>query len=149
MAHVAKKQIIEDPSQAPGYFRNIELFSNLSDREVACFKLASQSRLYKKDKIIYLQEDAADYFYIICSGWVKLFHTMPEGEEVIVDMLTAGQMFGESAIFVQDLHMCGAQIIGDAQIVSVPSKLLREQIHVNPALGECPAQCCKWVGAAG
>ena len=134
MAQVANKQIFEDPSQTLGYFNNIELFSNLSDKEIACFKLASQSRLYKKDKIIYLQEDAADYFYIICSGWVKLFHTMPEGEEVIVDMLTTGQMFGESAIFVHDLHMCGAQIIGDAQILSVPSSVLREQISINPAL---------------
>lgn len=134
ISKIADGNVVELPDELSDDIRNALLFSNLSNEEIACFRLASNNRLYKKDKIIYLQADTADYFYIICSGWVKLFHTMPEGEEVIVDMLTAGHMFGESAIFVQDHHMCSAQIIEDAQILSIPSKLLRDQIRENPTL---------------
>lgn len=110
------------------------LFSNLADEDISCFQNVAQVRLYKKEKILYVEEEPAKYFYIIISGWIKLFHMTREGEEVIVDMLTGSHIFGESALFAQDQHMCSAQVIEDAQLLSIPSKLLRDQIRSNPAL---------------
>jgi len=122
------------PEQYLGCLRGASLFSNLSEQELACFQNAAHTRSYKKGKILYLQNDPAEFFYVICGGWVKLFHTMPEGDEVIVDMLTTGHMVGESAIFEEGLHTSNAEVIEDVQLLSIPSRILKEQIHLSPAL---------------
>src|SRR5580698_8832230 len=121
-------------AKSPGCLRGASLFSNLSDEEIAHFQDAAQSRAYKKGKILYVEDEPAEFFYVICGGWIKLFHTMPEGDEVIVDMLTTGHMVGESAIFEQGLHTSNAEIIEDVQLLCIPSRVLKEQINISPAL---------------
>jgi len=121
-------------TKPPGCLRGASLFSNLSDEEIACFQDAAQSRTYKKGKILYVEEEHAEFFYVICGGWIKLFHTMPEGDEVIVDMLTTGHMVGESAIFELGRHTSSAEVIEDVQLFSIPSNLLKERIRLSPPL---------------
>jgi len=117
-----------------GCLRGASLFSSLSDADLACFNNAARARSYKKGKVLYLEGDNAESFYVICGGWIKLFHTLPEGEEIIVDMLTIGHMVGESAIFEHGRHTCNAEVIEDVQLLSIPSNVLKEQIHLSPAL---------------
>lgn len=125
-----------EQSESPvfGYLKKLPLLSNLSEKEISYFEKASQIRSYKKGKIIFLQGDTPTFFYIIGDGWVKLFRTMPEGEEIIIDMLTAGNIFGESAIFERDVHMYSAQVVEDVELLSIPSHVLKEQTVNNPRL---------------
>ncbi len=134
MAKTANKHTSEHSEQTFDCVRNTSLFSNLDDKDILCFQDAVQPHLYKKEKILYVQEDTADYFYIICSGWIKLFYTTQDGEEVIVDMLTSGHVVGESAIFEEGCHTSSAQVIEDVHLLSVPSRILKEQIRANPTL---------------
>jgi len=131
---VASAPTTDDHDYSCGVLRSASLFANLSDEEFACFQSAAQLRTHKKGKVIYLQGEPARFFYIVNAGWVKLFRTMPEGDEVIVDMLTTGHMFGESAMFEHDIQMCSAQVVEDVQLFSIPSRLLKEQISLNPKL---------------
>jgi CRP-like cAMP-binding protein len=134
MAMTANNKTPLQPEHTFGCLRGASLFSNLSDEELACFHNAAHAQSFKKGKILYLQDDPAKNFYVICGGWIKLFHTMPEGEEVIVDMLTTGHMVGESAIFEQGHHTSSAQVIEDVQVLSIPSSLLKERISLCPEL---------------
>jgi CRP-like cAMP-binding protein len=118
----------------PRGLRGASLFSNLSDEEIACFEAVAQVRSYKKGKLLYVEEEAAVFFYVICSGWMKLFHTLPDGDEVIVDMLTIGHMVGESAVFEHGFHTSSAQVVEDVQVLSLPAKVLKEQICQRPSL---------------
>lgn len=132
-------KIVPSPSpDHPGsplhYLKSIHLFSNLADEEVVPFQNAAQIRSYKKGKFIYLQGDPAKFFYVVGGGWIKLFRTMPEGQEVIIDMLTTGHTFGEDAIFEQERHACSAQVVEDVQLLSIPASLLKEQIRLNSSL---------------
>ena len=128
------KEITGRPNHSLGCLRGASLFSNLSDQEIACFADAAQARTYKKGKILYLQDEPADFFYVICGGWIKLFHATAEGEEVVIDMLTTGHMVGENALFEQGRQTCNAEVIEDVHLLSIPSKLLKEQIRVSPAV---------------
>lgn len=114
--------------------KSIRLFSNLSDEDVAPFQKASQIRSHKKGKILYLQGEPATFFYVVGGGWIKLFRTMPEGQEVIIDMLTTGNTFGEDAVFEHGRHTCSAQVVEDVQLLSIPANLLKEQVRLNPSL---------------
>ena len=128
------KNLKERLAQPCDGLSDAQIFSNLTAAEMAPFRYATQTRNYKKGKIIYLEGEGAEYFYIIRSGWLKLFHTLPEGDEVIVDMLTARDMLGESAIFDQGLHTSSAQVVEDCQMLVIPSKVLKEQAQSNSKL---------------
>lgn len=111
-----------------GLLRGAVLFSILSDFEISLFLAAAQARTYKKGKLLYVEGDPAEYFYVICSGWIKLFHTMHEGDEVIADMLTIGHLVGESAVFEKDHYACSALVVEDVQLLSIPLRVLKNQI---------------------
>ncbi len=117
-----------------GCLRSTPIFSNLSDSEISFFQDSAQIRLFKKGKIVFLEGEPSDYFYIVSCGWVKLFHTLPEGDELILDVMTTGQVVGESALFDNSLHMCSAQVVEDCQLLSIPARILRERICTNRTL---------------
>ena len=128
------KTDLEQPKILLGSLKRAQLFANLSDDEVLFFHDAAQKRAYEKGKILYIEEDPADFFYIICTGWVKLFHITPEGEEVIVDTLTSGQTVGENAIFEFGKHTSSAEVIEDVELLVLPSHMLKEQMRFSPTL---------------
>lgn len=115
-------------------FKKLKLFANLADEEVARFAEAAHVKSYKKGDFLYQEETKADFFYIICSGWLKLFHNTPEGEEIILAMLTKNDLTGESVIFEQERYKNSAQVVEDAQILSIPIALLQQQLRVNNQL---------------
>ena len=133
-AKIANETIIDPTEFFSRGLRRASLFSHLSDIDLACFKDVAQTRSYRKDKLIYVEEEPAEFFYVICSGWIKLFHTTQEGDEIIVDMLTVGHMVGESAVFEHGHHTSSAQVVEDVQVLSLPSKVLIEQISQKPSL---------------
>ena len=122
------------PTPSLGSLKDALFFSNLSDEDVSCFQDVAQMRAYEKGKILYIEEESADFFYVICSGWIKLFHTLPEGEEVIIDTLTTGHMVGESAIFECGRHTSSAEVIESVNLLVIPSCTLKEQICYSPTL---------------
>ncbi len=89
---------------------------------------------HTKGKLLFVHEDEAERFFIIKSGWVKLFRETLDGTQSIVDVLTTGHMFGETAIFEADLYPYSAEIIEPAEIVSLPLSTLKSEIENNNKL---------------
>jgi CRP-like cAMP-binding protein len=116
------------------FLKGISLFYKLPNESVEAFAKVAQTKSYKKGKLLYLEGDPADFFYIICGGWLKLFHITEEGEEVILAMLTADSTTGESSMFEHGRYTSSAQVVGDASILSIPLAFLREQLRFNNQL---------------
>lgn len=123
-----KKNTIHDSLQAIG------LFQNVSDAVLTAFSEAARPKAYNKGHLLFQQEDEADAFYLIQSGWVKLFRETLEGDEAIIDILPAGHIFGETAIFEEGLYPYSAEIIEPSNIVSLPADLLQQEIESNPTI---------------
>ncbi len=131
---LSTKRTNERPEQYRGRLQDVSQFSDLSDEQLRRFQSLARSLSYKKGKVLYIQGDLAENFYVICSGWIKLFNTMPEGDEIIVDMLRMGDLVGESAIFDHGCYTSSAQAVADIHLLSLPLDFLKEQIHDNPKL---------------
>ncbi len=116
------------------YLKKITLFADLPERDVQNFADAAYLKSYKKGQILYLEDEKATHFYVICSGWLKLFRTTEEGEEVNLAVLTASNITGDSSIFEHGRYASSAQVVKDAQILSIPIALLKEQMRTNNQL---------------
>ena len=76
----------------------------------------------------------ANRLYIILKGWVKIVKHTIDGEEGILQMLSAGDSIMESTIFLNATFPASAQVVDDATVLSLPAPIFREQLKNNNAL---------------
>jgi CRP/FNR family transcriptional regulator, dissimilatory nitrate respiration regulator len=97
-------------------------------------KLASQTTLkhYRKGSILFNHGDNTEYFYIINSGWAKLFRNTSDGQEALIGLAKSGDIIGELN-FNQITHLFSAEIIHDSEILLLPYHLLIDGIRKNGA----------------
>ena len=114
--------------------RNTLLFSDLSSDIVDIFVNNSTIKSFSKGRILFLHEEKAESFYVIVRGWVKLFRETLDGNEAVVDVLNEGQIFGETSIFEDGIHSCGAEIVEEAIVIEIPLSVFNQQIEQQPSL---------------
>lgn len=113
------------------FIHTLPLFKGLSDWTLAdLFRNASVGS-YKKGKLLFLEGELPNRLYIILDGWVKLYKGNSSGEETIVQMLTSGDMIAESAVFLNAPFPISAQVAKEAQILTLPAPIIRENINTN------------------
>jgi CRP-like cAMP-binding protein len=115
-------------------FKEIPLFSGLTTEEQQPFMDDAIEKSFPKGKIIYIEENPADYFYIIKTGWVKLFRETFDGTEAVIDILTNSHIFGEFSIFDSGVYSSSVQAVEDCVLIALPTSLLQDQIHKNQKL---------------
>ncbi len=86
---------------------------------------------YPKGHVVFMQDDLAEWFYVLRSGWVKLFRQTLDGDEVIMDVLPAGKVFGETELFGERIYTCSAEVVQEAVVVAYPASVLRNEINQN------------------
>jgi len=96
-------------------------------------RIADQTNLqhHSKGKILFIHGDEAKRLYVIKSGWVKLFRETLDGTQAIVDILPAGHVFGETAIFEQNIYPYSAEVVEPGEILSIPLRELKSEIENN------------------
>ena len=113
------------------FIQTLPLFKGLSDRTLAgLFRNASIGN-YKKGKLLFLEAELPNRLYVILEGWVRLYKGNSSGDETIVQMLTSGDMIAESAVFLNAPFPISAQVAKNAQILSLPAPIIRENIKTN------------------
>lgn len=113
----------------------IDFFSSMPGHLLKTLHESGQTVTYTKGQVLFTQGDPAVWFYMVESGWVKLFRETLDGDEVILDVLPAGYVFGETAMFDESkTYGCGAEVIENCTLRAYPLNLLGEYIEANPAL---------------
>ena len=78
--------------------RQVPLFSQLGDQELARIAGAVREKSYPKNSIILFEDDPGDALYVVLRGQVKVVLVGDEGREVILSILKDGDFFGELAL---------------------------------------------------
>jgi CRP-like cAMP-binding protein len=76
----------------------VGLFADLSSAELIGLAALMRPRPYARDEVIYLRGDPGTAFYVIANGKVKITLTSPDGKELILRRLSAGDFHGELAL---------------------------------------------------
>ncbi|MEG0296594.1 MAG: Crp/Fnr family transcriptional regulator [Clostridium sp.] len=98
------------------------------------FEEAGMLKKYKKNEIIYFQDDKADNFYLIKSGRVRVFLISPEGTELTIEILRQGKLFGESSYFSYGSRLTSVSSATDVELISVSLNDLYPHLTNNPEL---------------
>jgi CRP-like cAMP-binding protein len=99
--------------------------------------LAAQVRVdqYERDVIIFRQGDPCDRVWLLRTGEVKIVHQEVDGREVILEMVSAGEVFGGTVLFM-DEHPATARAMVPAEVVSFSREAYGRLLSLHPPIAQ-------------
>ncbi len=85
-------------SASTDFLLYVPIFSDLPEETIAKIAQIGHRKIYKKDAIILMEEDAGSALFVIATGKVKVSRASADGKEVILSILSESDFFGEMAI---------------------------------------------------
>lgn len=105
--------------------QKVSLFQNVAPEELVRMADILAPREYRKDAQIVTQDEVGDAMYFVARGRVKVVLFGDNGREVILDILTAGEFFGEMSLFDDQPRSANVVASEDATVLV----LKRDQFH--------------------
>lgn len=120
------------PAQTIGLLRQIPLFQDLAEDELRA--LADPCRLnhYESDAVIFHQGDACERVWILRQGRVKIIHREEDGREVILEIISPGEVFGGATIFLPE-QPATARAILPVETISFSASAYTQFLREHPA----------------
>lgn len=115
--------------------QSVPLLVSLDERVLYHFAEYAQEASEKKGATLFAPDSVNDRFFVMCSGWVKLFRETLGGDEAVVDIMTAPYCFGEIGLASTEGMPYGAAVIEDATFITIPRFLLVEEVRRNSVFG--------------
>ena len=84
--------------------------------------------------LIYLQNTEATCFYYLKSGKVKSFLQSEDGAERVLNLYSAGSLFGEASFFDELPRVSSAMTLTSCEIVPIDRELVAQEFARNPEL---------------
>lgn len=89
---------------------------------------------YQKGEIIYLQNDSADYLYLILSGRVRVYTLSASGRETTLEIIEKGRIFGESSFLNEHVRPTTVSAVNQVLLVSCSIQKLVPLLSESPEL---------------
>jgi CRP-like cAMP-binding protein len=110
------------------------LFGSLPQEDIERLAGTAVSRSFAKDEAIFSEGDRAEGFYLLTGGRAKIYMLSPAGREQILHIVSAGEIFGEAAVFAGRKYPAFARALAESRAVFFPADRFRAQIAANPEL---------------
>ena len=94
----ADTPVPEQTGLKPGMLRRIKILAELKDAQLAQLAEYLEVQPVKQWTVLFNQGDASDAMYLVMSGELRA-RTMVSGKETILATFTAGDFFGDMALF--------------------------------------------------
>jgi len=127
---MAKKNDIE--------FDSIETISDvwslLSDEQLAYLKDNYLVRVYKKNEMVYCEGELPTHVLCVAKGKLKIFRTGSGGRSQIVRMVKPGEMLAYRAMFAKENFVTNACAFESSVIYMIPREVIKTLILNNSKL---------------
>lgn len=90
-------------------------------------------RVYKDGEVIVRQGEVGDCMFVIQEGQVEVI-AEDGGKELRLNVLEAGDFFGEMAIVEREVRMATVRALGAVRVLTVDKKNFLGRIHKDPSL---------------
>ena len=110
------------------------VFRRLSAQDLHTIAQAATARHYEKGQVIFEQDSAADAFYTIASGRVKIFKMLPTGKDLILEIFGTGDPLGAIAAYDGRPFPASAVALEDTVCVVIPRATFFRLLEEHPSL---------------
>lgn len=99
--------------------RETDFFKELSDDALAAVISGAALRRYAKDDVMMRKGDAAESFFVILGGHLKIVTQDAKGDEIIINKAGPGETVGEMSLIDQRPRSAGAIALEDVEALEV------------------------------
>ncbi|MEW5792519.1 MAG: Crp/Fnr family transcriptional regulator [Pseudomonadota bacterium] len=114
---------------------NTPLFREADPAEIGRIARGTRELHATRGEILFQKSDTPQGFYIVVYGQIKLAFCTPQGAEKVVDIVGAGQSFGEAVMFIDKPYLVYAQAIADSLLLHIDKAAVFAELERNPAFG--------------
>ena len=118
-----ESQFTLEPSHENGFVsqshhrQRVQLLSGLSAVEIKTINAAARSLRKERGEFVYMPGDRANSVYFLKNGRIKLSVLSNSGKEIAIDIIQAGEMFGEFALIDESVRSNMTQALDDVTIL--------------------------------
>jgi CRP/FNR family cyclic AMP-dependent transcriptional regulator len=111
---------MSDPaSRKLAVLQEVPIFSGLGPKELEKISAVAHQRMYRKDQVILIEEEAGQTLFILMSGQVKISRISEEGREVILAVMSEGDFFGELSLLDGQSRSANVIVLKDAEMLLI------------------------------
>ncbi len=111
-----------------------QTFSCLTDTELKLVNRFFEKLNYKNDAHIFMEGDPSDWFYIVANGEVKILKHTLAGKDIILEIMSPGDMFGGVAVLDKKPFPATAQAMEQTTVIRISRQNLLEIMEEYPIL---------------
>jgi CRP/FNR family transcriptional regulator, cyclic AMP receptor protein len=112
----------------------VSIFSKLSPNDVQELSKVVSEKKYSPDTAIFFQGEPSDSLYMVLKGSVKVTEKSTEGHEKILDILGAGEIFGEFAMLDGHPRSATVTTCEPTELGTISYKDFREFVSTRPEI---------------
>jgi len=125
-----------DDIQLNGWLKDVPLFSNMNDDQLAVLAQTGVIKRFAKGQLIVHQSSPGNTFYIVISGHVKVALLHDDGKEIVLSLLSEGNFFGELSLLDNDPRSASVIAAEDATLFILTRKQFYQLITSNHGILE-------------
>lgn len=119
--------------------KEIALLKNLSDEELKELEHYLIRSSYRKKDEIFSEGEQPEWFYIVLDGKVKITKLSHEGKEIILELISPGEIFGGVAVLRGFPYPANAVAMEDSKVIKISRRNLMRLVDRFPNLMYCIA----------
>lgn len=112
--------------------KNVSLFSDLPEDAINAVSALATTRTYAKNTIIISEGDDSDSLYAVLSGKVKVYLSDDEGKEIIINILSGGDYFGELALLDDEPRSASVMTLEESKLAVLSKSAFEDCLSKNP-----------------
>jgi CRP-like cAMP-binding protein len=120
----------------PSLLRGASLFRGVSGPALARLEAASRLRRLARGQMLFNQGDAADAFFLVCSGSIDLGLDSANGRELVINEMRTGDGFGELGLITGQPRSTSAVARQDSVVLAIPRRDFMAVLADEPALAQ-------------
>ena len=98
------------------------------------FSWGAVAKKYKKNEIIFDEDEVAHFYYQIIEGGVRMFNSNDEGKEFTQGLFIKGNSFGEPPLFIDRPYPAKAIAIQDSTIIKLSKDKFLKILDEYPSI---------------
>lgn len=114
--------------------RGNPIFAGLPAREIEALAGLVIEETHRAREHIFMEGDAARWFYVVKSGHVKIVRHSPTGQDVILELLGPGEVFGGVAVIEKRPYPAAAQATEATVVLKIPADPIVALADRHPSL---------------
>ena len=85
------------------------------------------------EEMVFWHREAADRFFVVAEGRIKLFRDSRDGRQKVIEIITPGQSFAEAVMFMASAsYPVSAQALEPSTVYEFPNDVFRALLAASP-----------------